>query len=81
MGARHTTVAVATSGDSILILEHGRSSDAGRILDVYSSRTGQYRESYRLPVAPSQFAMAGQSLALLVMDPVPVIQLIRPRRK
>lgn len=62
-----------TSGDTVFVTFGGRSADRGRIIDAYAATSGRYLGSTRVPVQAQSVALSGNTLYVLILDPVPAI--------
>ncbi|HEU4457419.1 MAG TPA: hypothetical protein VFR81_30395 [Longimicrobium sp.] len=51
-----------------------------RLLDRYDRQTGEYRESYLLPVEATAVSVAGGTVYALIEEPYPTLLALRPRR-
>lgn len=72
-------VDVSLDGDRILVLFHGKSTVASRVVDIYSHSTGEYLESLLLPSAVTALAYADSVYYGVVSDPYPAIVAWTPR--
>jgi hypothetical protein len=71
--------AIATRGDTLLVLFGGKSSRASRVLDFYDLEDGAYLHSLELPLVARAFANTGDTYLFLGMKGgFPVLLAARP---